>query len=687
MKKIIIALLLTAFVALLSSCSNKKDSGSVTPPPPLTNQKTTVMVYIEGSNLESEYGAASENILQMMKAPNSEFLKIVILTGAADVKHADADTTKPVKDWTMVKRSQVLEGEVKHIADIGRGCSSTIGLTENCVEMGSADTLRAFVQAASEEFPADRYILVLWDHGGGSIDGYGGAPAKSMDVEDIKNALEIANVHLEIIGFDACLMGNAEFAHNLSGHAKYLVASEELEPGNGWGYDTFLSALANNPKLTGAEIGNAIIEGFFKNNEGDDMLTLSVTDLSKVDSVVTAIDSLAAKTLEAFRTDNNTTWIQFFNARSATTEFGAMAIEKNFVNDIDISDFAAALNYYSNEKFKAQTDTLQAAVKSAVTHNKVTTTYKDSVGLSFWMPFHFDGDLSPESTTTGNLTQYEHLYGSGLAKFSDTYIKLLKEMLTYADMTPSEFSITAQQEDGFNATANITSNFGIDDVLLMRDISTDPAVVKPVISSVASFVSDGSENFKVTAESSKEVLTLESFPIYVQSNGRASMAQPNTYILSIPLFFKESAATPDDEIQQVTMLAQFDFKTGDAQIFSALLPLEGLGKDYIEMQEGNVLIIPEISIDPVEGVTITKTALEIALDANLERGIELKRGTYSVGDTENFAFAATNLKGDSEASPFFGANATPLTARGTDNFDKSKALAELLKKPLWSSKK
>lgn len=689
MKKIFIISLVVALATLLGACSNSKEYVTV-PPAPLKNQKTTVMVYIEGSNLESDDGAASLNIKQMMAARHSEYLNVVIQTGASDINYdnpstvlpSNRTTNPPVKDWTRVKRYQVLENEIKELTDLGPGCSSTASITTNCVEMGSSETLRNFVQVAAEQFPADRYILVLWDHGGGSIAGYGGAPAKTMNVNDIKNALEGAaanqNIPFEIIGFDACLMANAEFAYNLKNNAKYFVASEELEPGYGWDYNTFLSSIAMNPKLTGAEIGKTIADSFFTFNRQDPMLTMSVTDLSKMDNLIKAIDSLAAKTLETFQDNKSASWIAFFNARNATDEFGAMAIEKIFVNDIDIADFAAALKYYGGEKYAEHTDMLMAAIENTVTYNIASAMHKDSKGISFWTPFHFRGDVAKSITT--DLDSYVNLYGRGITKFSDTYITLLKEMLKYAAETPSSLTVTPKAPSAEQVEADIVSNFGIDDVLLLLDKSTTPGSIEPVLSTIAEVMTDGFQNFTASADYDQKILTLNNHPIYVESNGRVDISSPNTYILSIPLFFKESDVS---ETQMVMMLAQFNFITGEAQINPLLTPVGSVGKEDLEMEPGNVLVIPTMAVDMAGNVNITPSANEITITAQRERGLSLERTPY-IG-AKKYAFALTNLKGETAVSNFFGAATT--SALLTEDTDKSKALAEALQKPLWTKQK
>ena len=81
----------------------------------------------------------------------------------------------------------------------------------------------------------------MWDHGGGSVSGFGydeNNPDEedTLTLKEIKKALKNIDEKLEFIGFDACLMSNFELAYTIKDKAKYLIASEETEPGTGWYY-------------------------------------------------------------------------------------------------------------------------------------------------------------------------------------------------------------------------------------------------------------------------------------------------------------------------------------------------------------------------------------------------------------------------------------------------------------------
>lgn len=124
-----------------------------------------------------------------------------------------------------------------------------------------------------------------------------------MQLRDLIPAMKIATGNLgrkvDIFGFDTCLMGHVETAYQLKDYANYLVASEELEPGDGWDYQAWFKALSANPGMSPAQIATSLVETYEKSympggsQSGRDV-TLSATDINAlVDGLVPAINEMA----------------------------------------------------------------------------------------------------------------------------------------------------------------------------------------------------------------------------------------------------------------------------------------------------------------------------------------------------------------------------------------------------------
>ena len=172
-----------------------------------------------------------------------------------------------------------------------------ICLKENLgsVPMTDPDTLSGYIRWCAENYPASRYELILWDHGGGSVSGYGYdekfASSGSMDLAGLDKALQDAGVKFDFIGFDACLMATAETALTMAQYADYLIASEETEPGVGWYYTDWLTAFGKDPSMPTIQVGQKIVDTFVdvcaQKCRGQ-LTTLSVIDLAELEATLPA---------------------------------------------------------------------------------------------------------------------------------------------------------------------------------------------------------------------------------------------------------------------------------------------------------------------------------------------------------------------------------------------------------------
>src|SRR5262249_22553751 len=127
------------------------------------------------------------------------------------------------------------------------------------------------------------------------------ATFRSVSVDDTNNGNQLYNrkiqdalsgYHLDLIGFDACLMSMIETAYALRNVAHVMVGSEEEEPGEGWKYDDWLNRLEANPSMDGAALGSLLVDSYRKRYGDNDATTLSAIDLSKAEDVASAVSVL-----------------------------------------------------------------------------------------------------------------------------------------------------------------------------------------------------------------------------------------------------------------------------------------------------------------------------------------------------------------------------------------------------------
>jgi hypothetical protein len=154
------------------------------------------------------------------------------------------------------------------------------------VNMADGQTLVDFVTWAMQNYPSDKYALILSDHGMGWPGGWSDSTAQGggssmplatvvggqLYLDELDQALEEIRSQtrldkFELIGMDACLMGDLEVLTALAPHALYTVTSQEAEPALGWAYAAFLSELTANPGMSGADLGQAIVSSYIQDDQ------------------------------------------------------------------------------------------------------------------------------------------------------------------------------------------------------------------------------------------------------------------------------------------------------------------------------------------------------------------------------------------------------------------------------------
>ena len=284
-------LLLLAFLVPVSMAGSETSS-----------RKLTLMVYMCGSNLESSYGSASADIREMMDSgAGGQDVSLLVMTGGSDSWH------------NGYSADQLTVSEI-------RGGRQRVAWTGEKRSMGEQQTLETFLAYGVENYPADAYALILWNHGGGPMEGVCWDELFSLDhlsLQELTGALKNTGIHLSWIGFDACLMSSLEVANALAPYADYMIASQETEPASGWNY-SFLTGIAEDPSPE--DTGKRIVDSYFEGQEeAGERLTLALTDLKKAAEAAEGLSWIFAPL-------NKLTLGQFVymsGIRTATMNFGS----------------------------------------------------------------------------------------------------------------------------------------------------------------------------------------------------------------------------------------------------------------------------------------------------------------------------------------------------------------------------
>ncbi len=223
-------------------------------------------------------------------------------------------------NWTSTKRFYVT-----YDPDLNRVASQEV-MDLGEVNMADGDTLVDFVQWAVANYPADKYVLILSDHGMGWPGGWSDPTARGRGPDKIPLAAAMGDFlylteldralatiqqttdigQFELIGLDACLMAHAEVFEALRPYARYAVASQETEPAVGWAYSGFLRELLRNPDVDGGELGANIVKTYIQqdarildDNARRDMLGRSASARQVVEKMASGA-TLSAVDLAAF---------------------------------------------------------------------------------------------------------------------------------------------------------------------------------------------------------------------------------------------------------------------------------------------------------------------------------------------------------------------------------------------------
>lgn len=222
------------------------------------------------------------------------------------------------------------------------------------INTGDPKNLTDFIIWAEQTYPAEKYALILWNHGTGWKEddiyaryrekiekarsqgevraGHRGERllkqalfiptiGEIMSIEDnevrgicyddtsmsfldnqglgkaLHDAQSTTGQRLSLIGMDACLMSMIEVACQLQPYADVMVGSQEVEQGEGWPYYPILKALTENPEITAIQLGKQIVQDFGayylqKSRNAGGINTQSAIDLQTIDQILRNITSI-----------------------------------------------------------------------------------------------------------------------------------------------------------------------------------------------------------------------------------------------------------------------------------------------------------------------------------------------------------------------------------------------------------
>lgn len=364
--------------------------------------KWTVMVYMAGDN--NLDGAALRDIKEMARAGSTEDVHILV----------QLDRLEDNK----TRRFRITKG-----GGYNRDCLETFGESNT----GDPRILEDFLEWSIERYPAERYFLILWNHGGGWWEDAGSravspniskffarrsgirpslfrhrhgaaihansrgicyddtSAGDALDNRELKDVLartsSLIGRKIDLLGMDACLMNMVEVAHQLRNSVDYIVGSEIEEPNDGWPYTDILTWLAAKPGSDAVAVARTVVSKYIRSyKNSDEMVTQSALDVSRIGETTEKIDALAEVLIATLGSASDLIGRSWDKAPKFYDD-----------NYIDLACFARKLRTKAHPEIKARAEDLLASLKpgknrAVLCKGKIGTEVNGTGGLSIYFP-------------------------------------------------------------------------------------------------------------------------------------------------------------------------------------------------------------------------------------------------------------------------------------------------------------
>ncbi len=274
-------------------------------------KRVSIFIFMAADN--NLYLSSIRDLREMEQVGSSNDVNIVV---EVDRRKAFTFEDEPQITELHTKRLYIEKGQSKELADLGE------------TNTGDYRALKKFLEWGIETYPAERYFVILWNHGGGVKDEdvynkfharmkrpiFGSATEgvevrwilgddtsrDYLDMIELKKALSIGK-KLELVGFDACLMSMFEVIYQLRDIAHFCIGSQEVEPPDGWPYHDILSFITQYPESLTRKITSHIVSVYINHFEStSEKVTQSAVRTGDIEEIAQQVDALAERLLSTF---------------------------------------------------------------------------------------------------------------------------------------------------------------------------------------------------------------------------------------------------------------------------------------------------------------------------------------------------------------------------------------------------
>jgi hypothetical protein len=340
---------------------------------PLAEKEWTLLVFLNGNNnLDS---AGLKDVNEMEQFGSTENVNVVV-------------------QWASLSRTSVQRLYIEKDNDTRRVTSPVLE-DMGPVDMGDWRNLVEFVAWAKERYPAKKYFVDVWNHGGGWHLRKAGGPStrdiswddktgNSISTEQLGRALAesaaLIGHKIDIYGSDACLMSMIEVAGEMSDSVGIMAGSQEVEPGDGWPYAEWLSAWnALGPEASAEgvvrELTRVYKTSYSGGSQGTEDVTFSALDLTQTEKLHSSLGRLA----QSFRQKDAASKDELRRAAWKSLSF----YESDY---IDLGDLLQQIRSVATTLDLSLIEEVKQDLKNYVVANAGTPAYSRAQGVSIWWP-------------------------------------------------------------------------------------------------------------------------------------------------------------------------------------------------------------------------------------------------------------------------------------------------------------
>jgi len=340
----------------------------------------TIMVFVNGKNNLEEYALKDMNEMELVGS--SDKVNVVVEVGRIAGHDSSDGDWKGVRRYLIKKDADTAKVASPLLQDLGQ------------LDMGDPKSVIDFVKWARAEYPARRYMLILWNHGSGWTRNRGGAPRGISYDDETQNNISTPGLgqimravgKIDVFASDACLMQMPEVDYEIKDYVDYIVGSAESEPEDGYIYNTFLGPIVARPSMSAFEVGQLAVTAY-SDHYGRQAHTQSLVSAAAMNGMVPLVNA-------------------FVKAAMAANEKKLILAAREQSEHYSISDNKDIWHFLSLYAASSQSADVKAAAKALQDYISDTLVlvnrysgsyYSNAHGLAVYMPIyptHFYKDLA-----------------------------------------------------------------------------------------------------------------------------------------------------------------------------------------------------------------------------------------------------------------------------------------------------